>query len=69
MSRYLDKLFNNVYEKPKLAKLIMNCDPDLKEQFRTICISKGITMTDALTKFMVQVVDESEVKNEYKNQY
>lgn len=62
MSKYLDKLFNNVYEKPKLAKLIMNCDPDLKEQFRAICYSKGITMTDALTKFMEEVVEDGKQK-------
>lgn len=67
MSKYLDNLFDDVYEKPKLARIIMNCDYDLKEQFRIICITKGITMTDAITKFMAQVVDESEVKNEYKN--
>ena len=64
MSKYLDKLFNNVYEKPKSAKLIMNCDNNLKEQFRAICHSKGITMTDALTKFMEEVVDDGKQKVE-----
>lgn len=65
MSNLLNKLYNNElekYEAPKLTRLIFNCEHITKEKFRVICIKNGISMSDAINRFMEQVIEESEAK-------